>query len=376
MMLRQFGLVSENDETIYDAAFEDKNEEAVFVLGKPIFGVSPARIVETCSAYRSQFDALRTVSKQLGGGAMEVRFIRVDELDKTRTIEHPTTLDVETMSLPVGVDDSGDEFTFSFKNNSGLLLGGLAGGGKTAAASTFLAPLTLASTAVDMSIVDCKGGDDWTAYAPAVDRFMAVSTDFTGVLDLLNDAVAEMNERIATNLSKLGVSNFWEASAQERNAAGLKFKVIVIDECQSLFDTTGVTDKDEKARMAEITRRCIDLIKRGRSAGVFLILITQKPTADSIPTAIRDNVQIRMALRVSTAETEKAIFGSFPDDLDVPRAVDIPAHRRGGAVVESEDGTRKAIRFYYFPEKDLRRFIATSVEQRNGRQKEEAHAAA
>lgn len=175
---------------------------------------------------------------------------------------------------------------------------------------------------------------------------------------MLRNTVEEMNKRVKTNGAVLGESNFWNVAPSERRSKGVKMKLIVIDEAQALFDLSGITDKEEKKLRQEITRACTDLVKRGRSAGVLTIFATQKPTADAIPTAIRDNVNVRIALRVTTSEAERAIMGYVPDELDVPRATSIPASRKGGAVIESEGGTRKMIRSYYFPEKKLRAFLA------------------
>ena len=207
-------------------------------------------------------------------------------------------------------------------------------------------------------IIDGKGGADWSAYESLVSKFISESTSFESIRDELVNAVQEMNERIKSNADVLGHSNFWSVSPEKRREAGVKLKLIVIDECQALFDMTGINDKEEKALRNEIIRACTDLIKRGRSAGFFTIFITQKPTADSLPTAIRDNCALKISLRVSTPETEKAILGSSPDDaIDVTRATNIPLSRPGGAVAESENGERTEFRFYFFDENDIKNYL-------------------
>ena len=121
---------------------------------------------------------------------------------------------------------------------------------------------------------------------------------------------------------------------------------MVIDECQTLFDTTG-RSKDDKALIERCRRAVATIVRKGRSAGWCVRLLTQKPTADSIPTNIRDNCVVRFGLRVTTREASEAILGTIPDGDPMP--TEIPSTRRGGAVVQSEDGHTKSVRFFYLP---------------------------
>ncbi|MBS6261306.1 MAG: cell division protein FtsK [Propionibacterium sp.] len=357
-LIRKMGLVTANDDTTYAIALETKTDESILHYAETIDGLPPERLVDACRSFQSELNAKRVRTIPMGSGKMEIHFIRKDPLDETLQIVEPSPLDLNTMSVDVGRDADGETFKVKLKNASGLLLGGLPGGGKTAAASSFVLPLALAKEDVDMMIIDGKGGADWSAYESLVSKFISESTSFESIRDELVNAVQEMNERIKSNADVLGHSNFWSVSPEKRREAGVKLKLIVIDECQALFDMTGINDKEEKALRNEIIRACTDLIKRGRSAGFFTIFITQKPTADSLPTAIRDNCALKISLRVSTPETEKAILGSSPDDaIDVPRATNIPLSRPGGAVAESENGERTEFRFYFFDENDIKNYL-------------------
>lgn len=306
----------------------------------------------------TDLDAQSVRSENLGGGLFNIHFILNDPLDASTEITQPKPLDLTDMSVEIGKDAFGDPFRLKLKDTAGVLVGGVPGSGKSAFLNAALGSYALATDDVSMTVIDCKGGQDFSAYESRVDTFISEATDFTEVRDVLRNTVEEMNKRVKTNGAVLGESNFWNVAPSERRSKGVKMKLIVIDEAQALFDLSGITDKEEKKLRQEITRACTDLVKRGRSAGVLTIFATQKPTADAIPTAIRDNVNVRIALRVTTSEAERAIMGYVPDELDVPRATSIPASRKGGAVIESEGGTRKMIRSYYFPEKKLRAFLA------------------
>ena len=89
------------------------------------------------------------------------------------------------------------------------------------------------------------------------------------------------------------------------------------------------------------------------------MLLTQKPTADSIPTNIRDNCVVRFALRVTTREAAEAVLGSIPDGD--PKPTEIPSTRRGGAVVQAEDGHTQSVRFAYLPVTEAAKALDSST---------------
>ena len=61
-------------------------------------------------------------------------------------------------------------------------------------------------------------------------------------------------------------------------------------------------------------RRCIflasSLIRRGRSVAMVTVPCTQKPTGDSVPTAIRDNCPLALSFAVRTTDAAAATLGS------------------------------------------------------------------
>lgn len=55
-----------------------------------------------------------------------------------------------------------------------------------------------------------------------------------------------------------------------------------------------VSDRKVRTEFAELL---LDLVARGRPAGLIVLAATQKPAHDVIPTALRDLVGIRWGLR-------------------------------------------------------------------------------
>ena len=111
-----------------------------------------------------------------------------------------------------------------------------------------------------------------------------------------------------------------------------------------------MTDEDTKRQKAistQIHGRLSQLVKKGRSAGMFTILMTQKPTADAIPTNLRSNAGLSVGFRVMNAETVKAIYGDYIE----PSPTDISTETPGVAVLPREDGMGyERVRFFYLDE--------------------------
>lgn len=252
-------------------------------------------------------------------------------------------LDPAKMIVRLGVDDDGAPVNVKFSGSSGLVIGGLPGGGKTAASIVLTLPLVMSPLA-RVHIVDAKGGVDWTWAEPKAASYIAGDDDLTPILELLRDLQSRMRERLAS-VPAGQPSNFWAREPNENEP----FELLVLDECQSLFDISGERDKARKDDLLEITSIVADLVKKGRSAGFFTILLTQKPTSESLPTKIRDNCGLRICFRVATGEAEKAVLGVAPDDCTV-RATDIPASLVGVGVVADDRGGRKRFRAFWLPE--------------------------
>lgn len=346
-----------------DVWLEKGELKSVLHLDKPIPGVPTAQAVTTLGKFTDHMNAVRTRTTRTGADRIQIEYYHQEPLDDSVVIHEPLAVDPKKMRITCAVNSLGDKVAITLGDASGMVIGGIPGSGKTAGATSFLLPLAL-SEHVDMSIIDGKGGEDWVNYRGVVSKFIKGDTDLVPIYDYISQFSAQMYERLDTLKSKLGTSNFWNATPEQRLEAGVPLKLLVIDECQGIFQPrklkvereNEMTDMD---MIAEITRLVEDLIKRGRSAGIFVILMTQKPTADAMPTAIRDNAGLRIAFHVQTQAAEMAILGVSPKDVPgMPSAVSIPAHRKGGAVLATDTGDYEMVRFFYIPEADQERVLA------------------
>lgn len=117
------------------------------------------------------------------------------------------------------------------------------------------------------------------------------------VINLLDDVTFEMDNRYKRMLETS--DNFGE----DYVAYGMQPFFLVFDELLAFIATCD--NKEKKEVMSKLT----NIIVKGRQAGVFVILATQRPDADVIDGKIRDQLALRVALGKMSGEGYKMIFG-------------------------------------------------------------------
>ena len=293
----------------------------------------------------------------LGPGHWMLHFYETtpkNPLDESKTIKASDLADWNGRTVTYGMTEAGDFAKLSYAQTSGIVVGGVPGAGKSAGATLLTLPL-LASPKASVAIFDGKGGMDWHWAERSASLF---NNDVDLDLETATEQLETLAQRCVDDLKSHPWSDddpdFWHSGASALHP----FHLVVIDECQTLFDVTG-RSKDEKALIERCKRAVATIVRKGRSAGWCVMLLTQKPTADSIPTNIRDNCVVRFALRVTTREAAGAVLGSIPDGD--PKPTEIPAPRRGGAVVQGEDGHTQSVRFAYLPVTEAAKALESST---------------
>lgn len=358
-MLRMTGIVSTNDETEYRCeAYEDDKGNIVLRVLDPLYDITSEDVMNRLNENLDKYGVKRIIQADDDEAWLKILLFTTDPLEEDQTIYEPLPLDEEAMKVACAVDSVGETQSVSFKNVSGMTVAGVPGSGKTAGLTSFLLPVAL-SPDVELNIIDGKGGHDWAAYEPICGYYSNEDENLEALRDYLLTAVEDMRERVQTNPEKLGVANFWSASLEQRRAAGLKHKIIVIDECQNFFEKR--TNKEENALVQEIVRLATSLVKKGRSGGITLIATTQKPTSESLPTGLRDNCALKICFRVTTKEAQKAALGDVDLD-DSNNALSI--NKAGGAVLLSENGNASRVRFFYMAPSDQERLINDEAAKR------------
>lgn len=196
-------------------------------------------------------------------------------------VEGRPTYDAAKGVLTLGVDtETGEAGTVKIKECSGMVVGALPGAGKSVLLDA-MAQALKGKARVSMFDGKVQGAADMT---PELERIQQV-----------------MQKRLKTGLK------FWTDEHKQ------KLQVVILDECQVLFEPEG-SSKEEKAAAEARKRLVTDLVRRGRSAGILVVLASQRLTADAIPTSVRDIANVRVAGRVTRPEDSELVLGRRPGE--------------------------------------------------------------
>ena len=189
------------------------------------------------------------------------------------------------------------------------LIAGKNGSGKSYTIEYLLLNYLNSYKGAKLSIIDPKRSDLY--------QLPFSHADLDNADDLLNDFYQKMQKRkdkFEKEISKKGKLNLdW----QDLHWSPI---LLVIDEFASFkayYDTDTESRKIYKKMQSQLTQ----LVLQGRQLGVFIWIITQKPMADTLPTAIRSNLVARLLMGESDPTEQEVVF---------ERRIDAPQQRLTG----------------------------------------------
>lgn len=253
----------------------------------------------------------------------------------------------------LGITSKGQPAYVTWNGSSGMVVGGVPGSGKTASLLPVFAGMV---GKCELHVFDGKSGFDLDPL-----KHIARTYNRSGDIDAPLETLREIEELRVTRAEalhrKLGVNNFWNMTPQQRELLGVTPVFVVLDEVQTWLDTSGM-DTTEKATANEIRKLVRTLVQKGRSAGIVVVLTTQKPDATSIPTVIRDNAALKLCFRVSTPEQATTVLGGQSKEAPDPTRIPMPA--KGRAVMETEGRGVSLLQAAYVGPDDLDKLLRDS----------------
>jgi S-DNA-T family DNA segregation ATPase FtsK/SpoIIIE len=124
-------------------------------------------------------------------------------------------------------------------------------------------------------------------------------------------------------------------------ACGHPVVLVVFDELAYFSATVG-----EAKQQKEFVGLVRDLVARGRAAGVIVVAATQRPSADIIPTSLRDLFGYRWAFRCTTDASSDVILGHGWANQGYS-AAEIDPTTRGVGWLIAEGGTPRRMKAAY-----------------------------
>ncbi len=198
------------------------------------------------------------------------------------SIWHPVHLGTDEMGRPVRV-------TLAERN---MLIGGEPGGGKSVALQLITAHGAL-SPDCELILVDGKRVE-LGLWRDCATRFIGPSLDDAiETMHWLQDMIDERTE--------------WLLDHEERKITrdlGFPVYLMPVDEVAYFSATKGTTVQQKEFNAANR-----DVVARGRAPGIIAVEATQRPSADIIPTSLRDLFGYRWAFRCSTEAISDTILG-------------------------------------------------------------------
>jgi hypothetical protein len=247
--------------------------------------------------------------------------------------------------IPVGEDEDGNQVTVTLPERN-LLAGGEPGAGKST-----VVQLLIAAAALDPSVVLTLFDPKLVELAVWQGRaHRLVGPDVEEAIDVLKALIGELDDRYLTLLAN--------RARKVTHGDGLPLHLVVVEELA--FYTNG-PDRKASAAFSVLLR---DFVARGRAAGMVTVATTQKPSADVVPTYLRDLFGFRWALRCSTPEASDTILGrgwASPGHS----AASIDPTARGVGLLLQEGGVPVRLRSCYLDDLDLAD-LARRAEQLRG----------
>jgi DNA segregation ATPase FtsK/SpoIIIE, S-DNA-T family len=245
----------------------------------------------------------------------------------------------------LGLDARGKRVrvTLMYRN---ILIGGEPGAGKSVAQGNFVAHAALCAD-VDLILIDGKIVE-LLPYAPVAKEF--VGNDMTKALRVLHELQEDLDQRywhLARTGSKKIVAN-----------DGFRPKLLCVDELAYFTVTVGTKDQQEEFRV--LVR---DVVARGRAAGIITIASTQRPSADIVPTSLRDLFGYRLAFRCATDSSSDIILGTGWAKQG-HTAVDIEPEALGVGLLRAEGGFPRRLKTAFLSDDHVNQIVRRAVHLR------------
>ena len=246
----------------------------------------------------------------------------------------------------LGTDETGGHVYVSLVERN-MLLGGEPGSGKSVALQLIVAHAAL-SLDCTLILIDGKRVE-LGLWRHAAARFIGPNID--DAIDTLHWLQTLIDERTELLLDM--------GARKVTPELGWPLYLVAVDEIAYYSATVGT-----KAQQNEFSACNRDVVARGRAPGIIPVEATQRPSADIMPTSLRDLFGYRWAFRCSTDASSDTIMGHGTANSGYT-ATDIPDDSPGVGWLRAE-GTRlpRRVKSAYLSTEDIITLAAHAADLR------------
>lgn len=208
-----------------------------------------------------------------------------------------------SLMFALGKDIVGNAITDNLAKGPHYLVAGATGSGKSVCLNTMIVSLIMRYSPEELRLflVDPKGVE-FAAYEHLPHLMIdEIITSPQKAIEMLKWAYTEMERRFAvfreSNQGIVNIDDYNQMVASD-TVAKMPRIVIIIDELADLMQTA---KKDLEARICAIAQKA-------RSAGIHLVLATQRPSVDVITGTIKANLPSRIAFKVMNFNDSQTIL--------------------------------------------------------------------
>ena len=215
-------------------------------------------------------------------------------------IEHLPVGEKKNLFIPFGKSISGDYVSANLADFPHMLIAGGTGSGKSIFVHGILMSLIMRNRPEDLKLVliDPKRVE-FSKYRGIPHLLTHIINEADEANVCLKKLIDEMERRYKI-LEEAGVSDIRQFNmevAPEEGIEKIPYIVIVVDEYADISQGN-----------KEIADSIVRLAQKARAAGMHLIIATQRPSVDVITGVIKANLQVRVALRVSSSQDSTVIL--------------------------------------------------------------------
>ena len=245
----------------------------------------------------------------------------------------------------LGIDEAGRPVRVDLAERN-LLVGGEPGAGKSVALNLIVGHAAL-STDCRLVLVDGKRVE-LGAWREAAEQFVGPD------IDQANKVLRGLREEMDDRYEQLLHTGRRKITA----GSGLPPILVVFDELAYFSATVG--DRKQQTEFVALVR---DLVARGRAAGLIVVAATQRPSADIVPTSLRDLFGYRWAFRCSTGASSDVILGHGWAGRGYS-AADVDPAARGVGWLIAEGGVPRRMRSAFLTDKQVHELADIAVRRR------------
>lgn len=201
--------------------------------------------------------------------------------------------------IPLGVDLDGNIVYWNLKLDPHACLIGGTGSGKSNLLNCIIVHILKNYKGAKLYLVDLKGGLEFSTYE-AVQNVVAYSESLKDVEKVIADVEAEYTDRLKV-MKEAGYRDYSKYLNDKPNT-NMKRAFFIIDEFGGLLRLNSKKDG------FDAIETLIDLSKRVRAVGIHIVLATQRPTVDNIPSDLKANVSAIIGMRTRDAHNSKLVI--------------------------------------------------------------------